>query len=315
VWGDASGEVCGARLSPAGAVLDTGITISDGGAVTSWPAIAFDGFNFLVAWVHGSDIRAARVTQSGQVLDRPSLAVSTAPRNQTHPAVSFDGADFLVVWEDSRNDSFSRIFGARVHPDGQVLDTSGIDISAGPDRETYPSVAYDGFKSVVVWTDYRDGRYADFHGAAVSSGTVIDRFPVVTNGGPRWISALAPGPGGQLFLAYDGWAGKEQGKSYYNGRIWGQLGRLGGIADRATSPAWFAAPIPTVVRGMLVLPQASSIKPQASSCLLDISGRTVLHLKPGPNDVSRLAPGVYFISQRSADSGERSATRKVVIQR
>jgi hypothetical protein len=28
--------------------------------------------------------------------------------------------------------------------------------------------------------------------------------------------------------------------------------------------------------------------------LLDISGRKVLNLRPGPNDVSGLAPGVYF---------------------
>jgi len=46
---------------------------------------------------------------------------------------------------------------------------------------------------------------------------------------------------------------------------------------------------PTVVHGILRLPQP------ASGTLLDASGRAVLALKPGPNDVSRLAPGVYFI--------------------
>jgi hypothetical protein len=29
--------------------------------------------------------------------------------------------------------------------------------------------------------------------------------------------------------------------------------------------------------------------------LLDISGRKMLDLRPGPNDVGRLAPGVYFV--------------------
>jgi len=40
--------------------------------------------------------------------------------------------------------------------------------------------------------------------------------------------------------------------------------------------------------------------------LLDISGRKVLDLKPGANDVRQLAPGVYFV---------RPAVMKVVIAR
>jgi hypothetical protein len=57
-----------------------------------------------------------------------------------------------------------------------------------------------------------------------------------------------------------------------------------------------------------------------------------MHLHPGTNDIRHIAPGVYFIAPsplpfppegerrkerglRSADSGKRSAVRKVVIQR
>jgi DNA-binding beta-propeller fold protein YncE len=51
--------------------------------------------------------------------------------------------------------------------------------------------------------------------------------------------------------------------------------------------------------------------------LLDISGRKVLDLNPGPNDVRALAPGVYFVRECSAVGGERSAAsvRKVVLTR
>jgi hypothetical protein len=44
--------------------------------------------------------------------------------------------------------------------------------------------------------------------------------------------------------------------------------------------------------------------------LLDISGRKVLDLSPGENDVRHLAPGVYFIREAQARS-----VRKVVITR
>ena len=43
--------------------------------------------------------------------------------------------------------------------------------------------------------------------------------------------------------------------------------------------------------------------------LLDITGRKVLDLEPGVNDVRALAPGVYFVRHAPAP------TTKVVIQR
>jgi hypothetical protein len=63
----------------------------------------------------------------------------------------------------------------------------------------------------------------------------------------------------------------------------------------------------TVVRGVLVLSQASSRKPPATS-LLDVSGRKVQDLHPGANDVRALAPGVYFVREAQAQ-----AVRKVII--
>jgi YVTN family beta-propeller protein len=74
---------------------------------------------------------------------------------------------------------------------------------------------------------------------------------------------------------------------------------VGVLAERRVTP--------TVVRGVLPLVSSSNLKPQATS-LLDISGRRVLDLHPGANDVSRLAPGVYFIREAQAQ-----AIRKVVI--
>jgi hypothetical protein len=49
--------------------------------------------------------------------------------------------------------------------------------------------------------------------------------------------------------------------------------------------------------------------------LLDASGRKVMDLRPGPNDVSRLAPGVYFVRQASGVEREASGVNKVVVTR
>ncbi len=66
----------------------------------------------------------------------------------------------------------------------------------------------------------------------------------------------------------------------------------------------------SVIRNVLLLPEASSLKPQAVSWLLDAAGREVLGLRPGANDVSRLSPGIYFVREAQAQ-----AVRKVVITR
>jgi hypothetical protein len=75
-------------------------------------------------------------------------------------------------------------------------------------------------------------------------------------------------------------------------------------------------PTATVIRGTLWLPAASSLKPQASSCLLDIAGREVMRLRPGSNDVSQMAPGVYFVKEQPQASGIKSqAVCKVILTR
>jgi len=53
----------------------------------------------------------------------------------------------------------------------------------------------------------------------------------------------------------------------------------------------------TVVRGVLLLQVDSRQHSAYRTGLLDVSGRRVMQLVPGPNDVSRLSPGVYFVRQ------------------
>ena len=85
-----------------------------------------------------------------------------------------------------------------------------------------------------------------------------------------------------------------------------------GIEAPGDVPA-IAEPTATVAHGVLFLPETSSRKPQATS-LLDISGRKVMDLKPGANDVRTLAPGVYFVRAVSRELSAVSCS-KVVITR
>ena len=91
-------------------------------------------------------------------------------------------------------------------------------------------------------------------------------------------------------------------------------------------------PQATVVRGVLVLnelgtwaengdspperlrPTRRGAVPILRAVLLDISGRKVMDLKPGTNDVRALAPGVYFVREAQAQA-QAQAVRKVVVTR
>src|SRR2546421_11792365 len=68
---------------------------------------------------------------------------SPAPGDQLQPAVAFDGTNYLVIWDDTRSGGHD-IYGIRVTPAGQVLDSGGIPISAAPSDQDQPAVAFDG---------------------------------------------------------------------------------------------------------------------------------------------------------------------------
>jgi Zinc carboxypeptidase len=79
-----------------------------------------------------------------------------------------------------------------------------------------------------------------------------------------------------------------------------------GINDRVigTHPT---RPRPTIVGALLLAPD--SHRSAAVPVLLDVSGRRVMTLGPGQNDVSHLAPGVYIVR-----FGERGLARVVVVR-
>ncbi len=313
-------HIYGARVTPAGTVLDpSGVAISNAAQGQLSPAVEFDGVNFLVVWEDlrgGSyDIYGARVTPAGGVLDTAGFAISTTAYDQFDPALAHDGGNFLVVWQYNRLGNSTGIYGARVTPAGVVPDSEDIAISTASEYQGCPAVAFDGESFLVVWADFRGGSY-DIYGARVTpAGVVSDSGPVVRQEGEQSYAALARGSGNDMFLAYQGWTGTVGGKTYNIDRIWGKMNPSTAVAETTKPEVRVTNSGATIIRGVLFLAEASSRKPQVAS-LLDISGRKVLDLKPGPNDVRALAPGVYFVREEpQAASHKPQAVRKVVVTR
>ncbi|MBM3331192.1 YncE family protein [candidate division WOR-3 bacterium] len=85
----------------------------------------------------------------------------------------------------------------------------------------------------------------------------------------------------------------------------------GGIEETMDDERGTMNAAPTVIRGVLFLPGAASHKPQATS-LMDATGRKVLDLKPGANDVRAIVPGVYFVRAESRELSAASCYKIVV---
>ncbi|MBM3323813.1 hypothetical protein FJY69_10105 [candidate division WOR-3 bacterium] len=82
-----------------------------------------------------------------------------------------------------------------------------------------------------------------------------------------------------------------------SGRCYVYTYDLTGIAEAPGSRTAGVGPLATIVRGVLSLGADSRQHTACRTELLDIAGRKVLALRPGPNDVRHLAPGVYFVRQ------------------
>ena len=94
----------------------------------------------------------------------------------------------------------------------------------------------------------------------------------------------------------------------------------GGVEEHPTPDASRITPGMTIVRNVLYLtpspfplPSGEGQEVRGRSELLEITGRKVMDLVPGPNDVRHLSPGVYFV--RAASNDGRMVNSKIVVTR
>jgi len=157
------GDIYAARVSGAGSVLDPGgVAVAADARAEEGAAVAWDGANFLVVWQHDHypnvwDVRGARFSPAGKLIDTSSVGVCTDPLNQHSPALAFDGARYQVVWSGWYANKAYDIAGARISVGGQVEPQSQTVIASTPENQLVPAVAAGGGKLLVVWQDKRSG--------------------------------------------------------------------------------------------------------------------------------------------------------------
>jgi hypothetical protein len=190
-WEDERGgpSLYGARVSPAGAVLDPGgLALSEGDGERHEPALGPAGSGWLVVWdemgyseyndgIVYRDIEGARVAATGAVLDQKPKTLSLDKASPSPAAAAWNGELFLSLWRFSGPHALVRLSAA-----GQMLDP----IPALIDRPmNQAAVASDGEGFLVAWMESTAMDVGEIFAARVSAaGALLDPsgIPISTYG-------------------------------------------------------------------------------------------------------------------------------------
>ena len=193
--------------APAGAigVGDEVVIMADGPGKSrrGAPAVAFGKDGCIVVWREGwqgergsSRIHAVRVGLDGKVLSARGIEIAPCQTGvQENPRVAFfpstgsgqAGGVFLVVWQDMRNGKDCDVLGARVSPEGSVLDAQPLAIATGPRTQTMPDVAADDKGFMVVWHAFQGEETTPkvFATRVGADGTVAQPSTLADGSSPR----------------------------------------------------------------------------------------------------------------------------------
>jgi hypothetical protein len=233
-----------------------------GAGAQATPAVALGKDVYLAVWREGwsgkggtARVYAARLDKAGKPLDAKGIEVAPCKEGfQEAPRVAFGGGSFLVVWQDFRNGKDMDVLGARVSPEGKVLDAQPIAIAAGPRTQALPDVASDGNSFLVAWQGI-EGEAAGYSGCAA---------PVSAEGKVGAVVKSQASP--QVRLA---WGGKNYLAVYGSTEIYSLLlspegkplnpSQYGNEAMRCKSAAFSVSMVPE--KGWLVVGQRSPPDP------------------------------------------------------
>jgi hypothetical protein len=274
---------------------------------TGYACVAAWGPDVYVAWTDdrdGNDEIYCKRSADGGMSWSSDIRITNNPTQSTAPCIGASGPDVHMVWSDNQG-GLPAVFYCRSTDCG--ISWSAPAMIGGLPLTFPPSLAACGATVHVVWTDMRDMNLEVYYKRSIDAGATWGpdtRLTVDTAW--TWFASVAAA-GSRVHVV---WQDRRDGNDeiYYKRN---PTGNAPGIEEQAATPADRQRSPATVVRGTLRLP-AVDAGDEESPVLLDAAGRRVIDLYPGPNDLSRLAPGVYFCRLRAGD-GNR--TVKLVVQR
>ena len=197
---NAGRKLFGARVSPAGNVLDTHAetTLTVGGIqLVTDPAVIAPGFEpalscapteCVLGWqdrrtfaTTAADIYAQRFTAATLAASGTEIAVSSTTGEQRIPRVVLGGTRYFLVWQDGRENAPDQVFGARVSTAGALLDSVGIAIVKGNNQESAPAIARGSSDWFLAWSDSRNPSLDIIGGRVDNNGNATGGAVTISN--------------------------------------------------------------------------------------------------------------------------------------
>jgi hypothetical protein len=120
----------------------------------------------------GPGLTLSRIDETGVP---ESAAVPYDEGDRRNPILGSDPGGALVLWQDSRSVEFWDIYSQRVEP-GALPSTDGtlVSGSTAPNPMRNASSAFGGDTSLIVWEDFRNGRWQLYGGRMEPDGNLLD---------------------------------------------------------------------------------------------------------------------------------------------
>lgn len=180
-------DIFGTAISADGVVATpAGLPINTDGSEQTLPSIASDGSNYFVVWQGANGIRGLRLSSSGAALDSAPLVITSSIFIE--PTVGYNGTNYLVAWA---NETSRSIHGARVTPQGSILDSSARLLASPSTTDSFrrPRMASNGSEWLLTCESSPGG--ATLARRLASDGSVLGSIPSIGSFGSGIHNSLA----------------------------------------------------------------------------------------------------------------------------
>jgi hypothetical protein len=165
-----------ARISPAGALVGTPVTIAS--PPNALMALAFDGARYFLEFSQTTTIGFYQLV--GQFIDPATgqpdgapLVIPSSGVTQVPPAVVYGGGNYLTVRSEQLSDGSTVLDAVRMLPAGTFLDATPFLISSQVVAST-PGVAFDGSNYLIAFRDARTQPASIAATRVNSNGALLD---------------------------------------------------------------------------------------------------------------------------------------------
>jgi hypothetical protein len=306
------------RILKTGSLLGNEIQVTS--SATRDFSVAFDGTNFLLAWVddvYDKNISGQFVSLNGTLVGS-SFLIDGGPGYSDNPtALSFDGTRYLLVYHDSPALSTAwTIVGEFITTSGSL--GGGFTVCDTSTHPGLPTVAYDGAEYLLTWEQQSNnsmmGRFFS------TSGTPLDTAFTIFGplGGKTPIGGV--GFGGSLYLA----VATRTNASFTDGDVYGRFIQpvtTGVVESNTTIPEhfWLMQNYPNPFNPSTKIGYQLPVASHVALKIYDVLGRTVRTMvserqNAGTHfvtfDATNLPSGVYFCT---LDAGLYQDTKKLLL--